>query len=259
VARSVLAGYASEVEAVRLSVATAILAAGDVPDADAMSALGEQALAAVAPVALVDRRTDDLRVSYATYYAAAMAILFVFFAAQFGVASLHAEHRAGTLRRMLAAPVPWWAILAGKIVVSLVLALLSLSIIIVGTAVLLGATWGDPLALAALVGAAALAGTGIALLAVAFTRNEEQAGSAVAIVAMTLAVVGGAFFPVSQGPELLSQLSLISPHAWFLDGVSDVATGGDIGSAAVPVLALAGVGIVCGGLGLLRGKRLVLR
>ena len=59
-----------------------------------------------------------------------------------------------------------------------------------------------------LVLAAALAATGISLLTVAFTRTEEQAGSAIAIVTLSLAVIGGSFFPANQGPELLAQLSL---------------------------------------------------
>ena len=141
---------------------------------------------------------------------------------------------------------------------SMVEALVSLTVIIVGTALLLGAQWGDPIAVGALMLAAALAATGISLLTVAFTRNEEQAGSAIAIVSLTLAVIGGSFFPTSQGPELLSQLSLLTPHAWFLDGIDDVATGGDVTTAAASVAVLAVIGLVTGGLGLLRGKRMVL-
>ena len=125
--------------------------------------------------------------------------------------------------------------------------------------IVLGAQWGDPLAVVALMLAAALSATGISLLTVAFTRNEEQAGSAIAIVSLTLAVIGGSFFPANQGPELLSQLSLIAPHAWFLDGINDVSTGGDLVSAATPVLVLTLIGLITGGLGLVRGKRLVLR
>jgi ABC-2 type transport system permease protein len=110
----------------------------------------------------------------------------------------------------------------------------------------------------ALVAAAAVAATGIALLAVAFTRTEEQAGSAVAVVTMALAVLGGAFFPANQGPELMSQLSLVTPHAWFLQGVNDVASGGDIVSAAGPLGVLLAIGVISGGLGFLRVRRLVL-
>ena len=117
---------------------------------------------------------------------------------------------------------------------------------------------GDPAAVATLMLTAAMAATGIALLAVAFTRNEEQAGSAVAVVTIALAVVGGSVFPANQGPEVMSQLSVLTPHAWFLQGVNDVASGGDIVSVATPAAVLLLIGLVTGGLGLLRVRRLVL-
>ena len=259
VARSVLAGFASEIDAVQLSVATALIAGGQLPTPELTAELAERAAAMASSITIAELAAADRQAGYATYYAAAMAILFVFLAAQFGIVSLHAERRSGTLARMVAAPIHWWSILAGKLIVSLVLALVSLTVIIAGTALLLGAQWGDPVAIVALMLSAALAATGISLLTVAFTRNEEQAGSAIAIVSLTLAVIGGSFFPANQGPELLSQLSLIAPHAWFLEGINDVSTGGDLVSAATPVLVLTLIGLVTGGLGLARGKRLVLR
>ena len=257
VAQSVLAGFASQVDAVGLSVATALIADGSLPDTDTTATLTELATAASDPITIVDLAVADRTAGWATYYAAAMAILFVFLAAQFGIASIHAERRTKTLARMLAAPVPWWSIVAGKIIVSMVLAVVSMSVIILGTSVLLGARWGDPVALAVLVLAAALAATGVSLLTVAFTRNEEQAGSAIAIVSLTLAVLGGAFFPANQGPELLSQLSQLTPHAWFLTAIDDISTGGDVASSISSVAVLAGIGAVTGGLGLLRAKRMV--
>ena len=258
VARSVLNGFASQIDAVQLSVATARISDARLPDAETTNALAELAAVTADPVTIVDFAAQNRLASYATYYAAAMAILFVFLAAQFGIASIHGERRTRTLARMLAAPLHWWSILAGKLIVSMVLALVSMGVIIVGTALFLGATWGDPVALIALVLSAALAATGISLLTVAFTKNEEQAGSAITIVSLTLAVLGGAFFPTNQGPEFMSQLSLITPHAWFLDGINDISTGGDLGSSATAVAVLLAVGLVTGGLGLLRAKRLVL-
>ncbi len=258
VANSVLTGFASQVDAVGLSVATALIADASLPDAETTEALAELAAVAVDPVTIAQVAVEDRLAGYATYYAAAMAILFVFLAAQFGIVSIHAERRSRTLARMLAAPIHWWAILAGKIIVSMVLALVSMGVIIIGTGLLLGAQWGDPVALLALVLAAALAASGISLLTVAFTRNEEQAGSAIAIVSLTLAVIGGSFFPANQGPELLSQLSQLTPHAWFIDGINDLSTGGDLGSSITSVLVLVAIGAVTGGLGLLRAKRMVL-
>ena len=46
------------------------------------------------------------------------------------------------------------------------------------------------------------------------------------MVALTLAVFGGSFFPMSQAPEAMAPLSLLTPHAWFLRGINDLAAGG---------------------------------
>jgi ABC-2 type transport system permease protein len=187
-----------------------------------------------------------------------MSIFFVFLSAQFGLVSLHAERRLGTLARMLASPLRWSSIVVGKLIVSMVMAVVSMGVIVVGTSLLLGASWGDPAAVATLVAGAAVAATGIALLAVAFTRTEDQAASAIAVVTMVLAILGGAFFPTSQGPELLAQLSLLTPHAWFLRGIGDAASGGSLVSVIGPVGVLVVIGLVAGGLGMLRVRRLVL-
>jgi len=264
VARSVMAGCAHEVEAVRLSVAAALGpvtesgSATGLPDPVEIAGLAEKARQMAAPIALVDASAADRQASNATYYAAAMAILFVFLSAQFGLVSIHAEKRDRTLARMLAAPLHWWSILAGKIIVSLVLALVSMSVIVVGTALLLGASWGDPLAVAALVIGAAVAASGVSLLVVAFTGSESQAAAGVAVVAILLAVLGGSFVRANQGPDVMAQLSLLTPHAWFLRGVNDAASGGDIGSVAGPAGILLAIGLVTGGLGLLRSRRMVL-
>lgn len=186
-----------------------------------------------------------------------MAVLFVFFAAQFGVVGLLAERRTGTLARMLASPVGPGAILLGKVLVSLILAVVSMSVMVLATTVLLGASWGDPVAVTGLVLAVSIAATGIATLVVGVARTEEQAGGAIAIVALTLAVLGGSFFPLSQAPEGLASLSLITPHSWFIRGINDLAAGGGIQTVAGSILVLLAVGLVSGALGLARARRVV--
>jgi ABC-2 type transport system permease protein len=186
-----------------------------------------------------------------------MAVLFVFFSAQFGVLGLLAERRHGTLARMLAAPIAPATILLGKVIVSLVVAAVSMAVIVVATTLLLGADWGDPVAVAALVLATALAATGIATLVVGFARTEEQASSFIAVVAMTLSVFGGSFFRMSQAPEGMAALSVITPHAWFLRGINDLAAGGGIAVVAPSLAVLTIVGLVTGGIGLLRARRVV--
>jgi ABC-2 type transport system permease protein len=257
VARSVLSAFTDQVDAVGISVATALLEARQLPDGATTEALVELAQAIPDPIVIVDDAAEDRTASISTYYAAAMAILFVFLGAQFGVTSLLTEKRTGTLSRMVAAPLKPISILVGKSMVSMVLAIVSMAVIVIGTAVLLGARWGDPIAIGLLILAAALAATGIALLAVSFAKTEDQAASLVAIVTISLAVLGGAFFPVAQGSGLMSQLSQLTPHHWFLDGVADISTGGSVVSAGGSIAVLTVIGLVAGGVGMWRARRVV--
>jgi ABC-2 type transport system permease protein len=257
IARSVLAGFGSEVTAVQVSVRAALGANRSAPDPALLGRLTQDALALAPPILVGSDQTSDRQATSTTYYGASMAVLFVFFAAQFGVVGLLAERRTGTLARMLASPVGPAAILLGKVLVSLTLAIVSMSVMVLATTVMLGASWGDPLAVTALVLSVAIAATGIATLVVGFARTEEQAGGAIAIVALTLAVVGGSFFPLSQAPEGLATLSLIAPHAWFIRGINDLAAGGGIQTVSGSILALLTVGLLSGGAGLARARRVV--
>jgi ABC-2 type transport system permease protein len=257
VARSVLAGFGSQVTAVQVAVGTALAAAGEAPDPALAGELAAAALAAPAPIVLTAGETADRTASSKTYYGASMAVLFVFFAAQFGVLSLLAERRNGTLARMLAAPIAPATILLGKVLVSMVVASISMTVIVLATTFLMGADWGDPLAVAALVFAVALAASGIATLIVGFARTEEQASSFIAVVALTLAVFGGSFFPMSQAPEGMAALSLVTPHAWFIRGINDLAAGGGIAVVAPSLAVLVAIGLVTGGIGLLRARQVV--
>jgi len=257
IARSVLAGFGSEVTAVQVGIRTALAATGSGPEPSLLARLADDALAIPAPIAVSANATTERQASSTTYYGASMAVLFVFFAAQFGVVGLLAERRTGTLARMLASPIGPGTILFGKVLVSLVLAVVSMSVVVVATTILLGASWGNPAAVAGLVLATAIAATGIATLVVGFARTEEQAGGAVAIVALTLGVLGGSFFPLSQAPEGMATLSLMTPHAWFIRGINDLAAGGGPEAVAGSILVLLAVGAVTGGIGLTRARRVV--
>jgi ABC-2 type transport system permease protein len=257
IARTVLTGFGSEVTAVQVGVRAALGATGSAPEPALLGRLAQDALALPPPIVVASDPTADRQASSTTYYGASMAVLFVFFAAQFGVVGLLAERRTGTLARMLASPVGPGAILLGKVLVSLILAVVSMSVMVLATTVLLGASWGDPVAVTGLVLVVSIAATGIATLVVGFARTEEQAGGAIAIVALTLAVLGGSFFPLSQAPEGLASLSLITPHSWFIRGINDLAAGGGIQTVAGSILVLLAVGLVSGALGLARARRVV--
>jgi ABC-2 type transport system permease protein len=160
------------------------------------------------------------------------------------VLGLLEERTNGTMQRLLTAPIGRWSIIFGKGITSFVLGVLSMAAIVVVTTLALGADWGDPLGVAVLVLAGVLAAMGVMTVVAAFARTAEQAQNLQAIVALLLAMLGGSFFPVSQAGGLVERLSLLTPHAWFLRGLGDLAGGETVSGimgAVWPILLFAGV------------------
>lgn len=191
-----------------------------------------------------------------TYLAAGMAVFFLFFTVQFGVLGYLEERRDGTLPRLLAGPIAAWQVLAAKALVSLIVGVVSVSVLMLVAIPLLGASWGDPLAVGALVLAAVLSATTIVGVVAAMARTAEQANVWQSIIAVVLGMVGGSFFPIQGGPDWLANLSLVAPHAWFLRGLStltDASAG--LGDVLRPIAAMLGFGLVVGALGLVASRR----
>ncbi|MFE6508786.1 ABC transporter permease [Nocardioides sp. NPDC057767] len=256
VARSVARSYVGGLDAARVAVA-AVGASRPGLTAAEIERVAQETVHGVPPVALEDASAAARVLDVKTYFAAAMAVFFLLFTVQFGVSSLIDERGEGTLARLLAAPVPRWAILVGKLLTSVVLGIVSLTVLMVASALMLGADWGDPLGVGLLVVAGVLAGTGITSVIASLARTSEQAGTWQAVVAVTLGLLGGSFFPVQQGGEVIATLSLVTPHAWFLGGLGDLAGGGGAVRALPSVAALLGMAAVTMGIALLRIRKVV--
>ena len=253
VARAVVTRFASEADAAQLLIATAS-SSGSADPAVVQAAVAS--LGQPAPIAEVEAQTPSRQAGRATFYAAAMAIMFVFFATQYGALAIHSDRQTGTLTRLLAAPVAAGSMLFGAALASLVLGAAAMTVLIVGTTLLVHAAWGPPLLVAVLVLSGVVAATGISMVVATFARTPQQAGALNSIVALSLAALGGVFLPLSQAPSSIVTLSQITPHAWFLRGIDTLAdpsaTLADI-LPSVAVLLAMGVGL--GAVGLIRARK----
>lgn len=258
IARSLAGSFAAELNSVGLSVATVLASGAGVPDAASVAALAEQAREVRAPVRLEQADTGSQVFSSGTFFSAGMAVFFVFFTVEFGVRSLLEERQEGTLARLLASPMRPAAIIAGKSLASFVMGLASMTVLVLASSALLGAEWGDPLGVVVLVVTAVFAAMGITALVATLARTPQQASSYSAAVSVVLGLLGGTFFPISQGPGILARISLLTPHAWLMRGFGEL-SGGASGPAAVlgPVAAVAAFGAVAGAISLVRARRLV--
>ncbi len=97
---------------------------------------------------------------------------------------------------------------------------------------------------------------GISALVATLARTPQQAGGLNAIVAISMAAIGGVFIPLSQAPSILVSISQVTPHAWFLRGINTLA-GPGVGPAdvALPVAVLLAMGAATGAIGLGRARR----
>jgi ABC-2 type transport system permease protein len=253
IARSVVSRFANDVGAIQLMLATTI-ATGGAADA-ATVGLARAAMADPGPVSVTAEATERLQADLATFYGAAMAIMFVFFATQYGALALLADRQGGTMARLLAAPIAPGSIILGASLASLVLGLVSMTVLVVATSVLQGADWGPPLLVALLIVAGVIAAMGISMVVSSLAKTAQQAGSLNAIVAFSLAAIGGVFIPLSQAPEDMVRLSQVTPHAWFLRGIDTISGGSpgvaDIGPSLGVLLAM---GLITGAIGLARAR-----
>lgn len=251
VARSFAASYASYVRTI--AVASRALEA----DRVAMIRIAGEVASAKPPISVGDISTTRKNLDPKTYYAAAMAVFFLFFAVQFGISSLLNERSEGTLARMLVAPIPRLSILGGKAMTSLALGLTSMVVLALTTRYALGAHWGNPLGVGALIVCAVLAATAVTALVTTLAKTSEQANAWLSIVSVVLGMLGGSFFPVAQAGGLVATLSKITPHAWFLSGLQDLSSGGALSVIVEPVLVLLAIAGACGAMALVRIRRLI--
>lgn len=175
-----------------------------------------------------------------------LALFGMFFVAQSLALSFLEERKSGTFRRLLAAPLPRWVLLLGKLAPFFLLSMLQFGFMVLVGMFLVplagqpGLSPGNhPEALVVLAAAAALAATGMGLLLAAIARTSDQVGGFGTVLILAMAAVGGSFIPRFLMPEFMQQAGLLTPHAWAIDGMQDVLVrGADIGGVLPEVAAL---------------------
>ena len=123
-----------------------------------------------------------------------------------------------------------------------------------------GVGWGDPLAAGALVVVFALVGTGAAMVVGVFSSNPDQAGALGVMAGMLLGALGGAMVPLEIFPEPAHTIAFLTPQAWAIQGLREVALrDGGIGDIVMELGVLVLYGIVLMALGTWQFRRILTR
>lgn len=238
IAREVADAYSTEHLRLRLALAAGF---DEAPSPEDAQALLEEAAAAPTPLRVAQEDgVQNRELGTATYYSASMAYFFVFFAAMLSVIGIFEEKSGGTLARLRAAPVPASAIILGKLMSGLLVGLASMAVLALVTSSVFGADWGDPVGVSALVVTGVIAAVGLTAAVAGFSGDGEEATNRISVLAMLMGVFGGALFPISQ-LNALSFLSYLTPHRWFMEGLSDLSADGPA-AVILPCTVLLGIG-----------------
>jgi ABC-2 type transport system permease protein len=150
-------------------------------------------------------------------------VMFIFLNINWSSSSLLREREAGTLRRLLAAPVPRGAIIAGKMLAFMLLSCLQVVVLFgVGNTFFKMPLGQSPVGLAALTLVVALTSTSLGMLVAALAKSSSQAGSVGLILGFIMAGVAGcigvlARVPLVRTEGLMSILANLTPHGHALD------------------------------------------
>ena len=152
-----------------------------------------------------------------------ITVMFVFFIVGMSGASLLSEREAGTLRRLLAAPIPRGAIIAGKMLAYMLLVCLQVVVLFGVANILFDMPLGkSPVALVLLTLALALVATALGMLVAALSGTAQQADNIGTVLGFVLAGIGGCIAmsqtPLTRADGFMGVLSNLTPHGHALEG-----------------------------------------
>jgi ABC-2 type transport system permease protein len=182
-------------------------------------------------IAVISENLEGVKVEggiglFLTYLFPAFTVMFIFFIVGTSSSSLLQEREAGTLRRLLAAPIPRWTVIAGKMLAYGLLVCMQVVILFTIGYILFDITLGQsPLALVTITILVAFVAVSLGMMVAAFAKSAKQADNVGMILAFVMAGIGGAFPlwpPVFRAEGFVGTLSKFTPHAHALEGYYSV-------------------------------------
>ena len=255
VTSSIASSFVAQLNANRLSVATAVAAGAPSGESSTLAAAASRL---TIPAQMVERPPGAEAIKVVSYYSPAMAIFFLLFLVSFTSRSFFVDRSQGMIERMRAAPLRPLDILVGKAISVFVFGAASLAIVAGVTTVAFGAYWGSPLPVAAVCLAMIIAVVCLTALVITLARTQRQAEGISSAVVFALALLGGNFVFLSASPDIMRKLSLLTPNGWALRAFTDLSTtGGGLKTVVLPVVAILGFSLVVATVAVLLGRRAV--
>lgn len=141
-----------------------------------------------------------------------------------GASGLFAYERAlGTLRRLMVTPTRKSSFLLGSIGGQYFFALLQMALLVLFGIYVMRVPWGHaPLALAVVLASFGLAGVALGTALGTFVKTESQAGNLSIMLGMSMALLGGAWWPMELFPPGVQAVVKVLPTTWAMSALTDL-------------------------------------
>lgn len=152
-----------------------------------------------------------------------MAIMMLLFSVSASGASLLTEKEEGTLRRLLVAPISPQSILYGKMLSTLFLAILQLTVMFLFAWLALGLDIFINLpALILMILSSAIACSSFGIFMASVCKSRKQVESLSTLIILVISALGGSMMPMFFMPAIMQKVAVISVNYWAMDGFFDI-------------------------------------
>ena len=174
-----------------------------------------------------------------------MGSMFVMFTVMAGMSLLLRERQQWTLQRLVVMPLQRGHIIGGKIAAYFTLGMIQF-LIIFGVGWAVGAYLGDaPLALLTVMVAFVLCVTALTFALAPHMQSEGQASGVARLLGLSLAPLGGAWWPLEIVPDFMKTIGHLSPVAWAMDAFQTIIWyDGGLADVGLDVAVLLGAALV---------------
>jgi ABC-type multidrug transport system permease subunit len=175
----------------------------------------------------------------------------------YGASFMVSDRESGRLRRLLTTPTTRAEVFLGKMGGLILLAAGEALLLGVGARIFFGLRWGNPAAVVLLLLPYLLTVAALAIVLGSLARSPEQARGLGLLAAMTMAPLGGCWWPLEIVPSWLQKAALGVPTGWAMRGMHAIVSfGGGVPEILQPAFALLLFGIGFTVVGVLAFRRL---
>lgn len=189
-------------------------------------------------------------------YSLGFTLMFMLFMGFGSAGGFLDEREQGTLSRLLTTPTSRTVLVIGKVAGIYITVLFQAAVMIGFGVTIFRVPWGDdPLGVIMIISTFGLAATGIGIMLSALARTRGQVSAITAVGATAMAMLGGAYWPLDIVSPAMRTMALITPVGWAMTGLTDVVVRAQgTGQAVLPSAVLLGMAALALAVGVSRLK-----